>query len=162
MADASFDVVATLDRQEIDNALNQASKEIAQRFDFKGTHTTIEKTGEEVTITSATEQRAQAALDVFKERLVKRSVSLKSLDVAAPVSAGGGTTRIVCKFVEGIPEAKGKALAKTLRQSGLKVQAQIQGEQLRVTAKSRDELQQAIALLKQHDEDLPLQFVNYR
>jgi uncharacterized protein YajQ (UPF0234 family) len=162
MADASFDVVSKVDRQEIDNALNQAKKELAQRFDFKGTGTGIDWSGAEVVISSKAEARALAALDVFKERLVRRKVSLKALEAGEPKPAGGGTYRIVCEFVEGIPEDKAKALAKTIRQSKLKVQAQVQGDQLRVTGKSRDDLQRVISLLKEHDEGLALQFTNYR
>jgi cyclic-di-GMP-binding protein len=162
MADASFDVVSRIDRQEVDNALNQARKEVSQRFDFKGTGTSLEWSGNKVVIVSKTDQRAQAALDVFKDRLVKRSVSLKALEASEPRPAGGGTYRIECGFVEGIPEEKAKALAKTIRQSKIKVQAQVQGDQLRVTGKKRDDLQAVIALLKEHDEGLPLQFVNRR
>ncbi len=99
---------------------------------------------------------------MFKQRLVKRSVSLKGLEASDPKPAAGGTYRIVCSFVQGIPEDKGKALAKLLRQSGLKVQAQLQGDQLRVSGKSKDELQRAIALLREQDQGLPLRFVNYR
>jgi cyclic-di-GMP-binding protein len=162
MADASFDVVSKVDMQEVDNALNQARKELAQRFDFKGTGTSVEWSGKEILIASKTEQRAMAALDVLKEKLVKRSVSLKALDASDPKPAGGGTYRIECRLIEGIPEEKAKALAKTLRQSKLKIQAQVQGDQLRVTGKSRDDLQRAIALLKDNDEGLALQFTNYR
>ena len=162
MADASFDVVVKVDRQELDNAVNQAKREIGQRFDFKHTGTEIDWSGEQVVIVSKTEQRAAAALDVFKEKLVKRSVSLKSLEASDPKPAGGATYRIECSFLEGIPEDKGKALAKTLRQSKLKVQAQIQGDQLRVSGKTRDELQRAIALLKENDQGLALQFTNRR
>ena len=162
MADSSFDVVAKVDRQEVDNAVNQARKELTQRFDFKNTGTSLAWSGEEVVIVSKTDQRALAALDVFKEKLVKRSVSLKGLNASEPRPAGGGTYRVVCSFLQGIPEDKAKALAKTLRQSGLKVQAQVQGDQLRVTGKSKNDLQQAIALLKERDEGLPLRFTNYR
>jgi cyclic-di-GMP-binding protein len=162
MADPSFDVVAKVDRQEVDNAVNQASKELAQRFDFKNTGTSLAWSGQQVVIASKTDQRALAALDVFKEKLVKRSVSLKGLDASQPRPAGGGTYRIECSFVQGIPEDKAKALAKTVRQSGLKVQAQVQGDQLRVAGKKKDDLQKAMALLKEHDEGLPLRFTNYR
>jgi uncharacterized protein YajQ (UPF0234 family) len=162
MADASFDVVSKVDMQEVDNALNQAKKELAQRFDFKGTGTSVEWAGKEILVVSKAEQRAVAALEVLKERLVRRSVSLKSLEASDPKPAGGGTYRIECKFIEGIPEEKAKALAKTLRQSKLKIQAQVQGDQLRVTGKNKDDLQQAIALLKANDEGLALQFTNYR
>ena len=162
MADSSFDVVSQVNRQEVDNALNQARKEVAQRFDFKNTGTSLEWSGQDIVIVSKTDQRALAALDVLKDKLVKRSVSLKALDASDPRPAGGATYRIECRFIQGIPEDKAKALAKTLRQSGLKVQAQVQGDQLRVTGKSKDDLQKAIALLKERDEGLPLQFANYR
>jgi uncharacterized protein YajQ (UPF0234 family) len=162
MADSSFDVVARVERQEVDNAVNQAKKELAQRFDFKNTGTSLAWSGDGVTIVSKTEQRALAALDVFKEKLVRRKVSLKALTATDPKPAGGGTYRIECSFVQGIPEEKAKALAKAVRQSGLRVQAQVQGDQLRVSGKSKDQLQKAIALLKEHDEGLPLQFTNYR
>jgi len=162
MADASFDVVSQVDRQEIDNALNQAKREISQRFDFKNTGTSIDRSGDDVIIISSTDQRALAALDVFKERLVKRSVSLKALRASEPRPAGKSNYRIECTFIQGIPEDKAKALAKTIRQSGLKAQAQVQGDQLRVTSKSKDDLQKAIALLKERDEGLALQFTNRR
>jgi uncharacterized protein YajQ (UPF0234 family) len=162
MADSSFDVVSHVNRQEVDNAVNQAKKELTQRFDFKNTGTSIDWSGETVVIVSKTDKRALAALDVFKEKLVRRSVSLKSLEAADPKPAGGGTYRIECSFIQGIPEDKAKALAKTIRQAGLKVQAQVQGDQLRVSGKSKDDLQKAIALLKQNDQGLPLQFTNYR
>jgi uncharacterized protein YajQ (UPF0234 family) len=162
VADSSFDVVAKVDRQEVDNAVNQARKELTQRFDFKNTGTSLAWSGEQVMIVSKTDQRALAALDVFKDKLVKRSVSLKALTSSEPRRAGGGTYRVECSFLQGIPEDKAKALAKTIRQSGLKVQAQVQGDQLRVTGKSKNDLQQAIVLLKERDEGLPLRFTNYR
>ncbi len=162
MADSSFDVVSHVNRQEVDNAVNQAKKELAQRFDFKNTGTSIDWSGEAVAIVSKTDKRALAALDVFKEKLVRRSVPLKSLEAEEPKPAGGGTYRIECSFVQGIPEEKAKALAKTIRQSRLRVQAQIQGDQLRVSGKSRDDLQKAMSLLKENDQGLPLQFTNYR
>jgi uncharacterized protein YajQ (UPF0234 family) len=162
MADSSFDVVANVNRQEVDNALNQAKKELAQRFDFKNTGTSIGWSGDGVTIVSKTDKRAEAALDVFKEKLVRRKVSLKALEASDPRPAGGATYRIECTFIQGIPEEKAKTLAKTIRQSKLKVQAQVQGDQLRVSGKNKDDLQKAIALLKENDQGLPLQFTNYR
>ena len=137
MADASFDVVSKVDRQEVDNALNQAAKEVGQRFDFRGTNASIAWSGElGVTIKADTEERAKAALEVFKEKLVKRSISLKSLDAGDP---------------------------KLVRDEGPKgVQAQIQGDQLRVSGKKKDDLQTVIALLRNADLDVALQFVNYR
>jgi uncharacterized protein YajQ (UPF0234 family) len=162
MADSSFDVVSQVNRQEVDNAVNQAKKELTQRFDFKNTETSINWSGETVTIVSKTDKRALAALDVFKEKLVRRSVSLKALEAAEPRPAAGGSYRIDCSFLHGIPEDRAKALAKTIRQSRLKVQAQVQGDQLRVSGKSKDDLQKAIALLRENDQGLPLQFINYR
>src|SRR5919202_1392611 len=152
MADSSFDVVANVNRQEVDNALNQAKKELAQRFDFKNTGTSIDWSGDGVTIVSKTDKRAEAALDVFKEKLVRRKVSLKALAASDPSPAGGSTYRIECTFIQGIPEEKAKTLAKTIRQSKLKVQAQVQGDQLRVSGKNKDDLQKAIALLKENDQ----------
>jgi cyclic-di-GMP-binding protein len=147
----------------VDNALNQARKEVGQRFDFKSTGTSLAWSGDDlIVVVSKTDQRALAAVEVFKDKLVRRSVPLKALEASEPKPAGGGAYRIECRFVQGIPDDKARALAKTLRQSGLKLQAQIQGDQLRVTAKSRDELQKAIRLLKERDEGLPLQFINYR
>ena len=162
MADSSFDVVSHVDRQEVDNALNQARKELSQRFDFKNTGTSIDWSGEMVVIVSKADKRAAAALDVFKEKLVRRSVSLKALTASDPRPAGGGTYRIECSLVQGIPEEKAKAMAKTIRQSGLKVQAQVQGDQLRVSGKSKDALQKVMALIRENDQGLPLQFINYR
>jgi cyclic-di-GMP-binding protein len=162
LADSTFDVIAKVDRQEVDNAVNQAAKELAQRFDFKNTGTSLAWSGDQVVIASKTDQRALAALDVFKEKLAKRSVSLKALTASDPRPAGGGTYRVECSFVQGIPEDKAKALAKTIRQSGLKVQAQVQGDQLRVTGKSKNDLQQVMALLRERDQGLPLRFTNYR
>ncbi len=163
MADPSFDVVSKVDRQEVDNAFHQAEKELGTRFDFRGTGTTIAQSGENgVTITSETEERASAALDVFKEKLVKRNISLKSLDAGEPRQSGK-TYKIDCKVLEGIEADKAKAISKKIRDAAPKgVQAQIQGDQLRVTGKKRDDLQAVIALLKQEDFGVALQFTNYR
>lgn len=164
MADtSSFDVVSKVDRQEVDNALNQTSKELSQRFDFRGTNADISWAGEEaVTLKADTEDRVKAALDVFKEKLIKRQISLKSLDAADPQTSGKGY-KIDCKIVQGIESEKARAISKKIREEGPKgVQAQIQGDQLRVTAKKRDDLQAVIALLKQEDFGIALQFTNYR
>ncbi|GLY00798.1 MULTISPECIES: YajQ family cyclic di-GMP-binding protein [Actinoplanes] len=161
-ASPSFDIVSKVDRQEVDNAFNQAEKELGTRFDFRGTNTTLAKSGEAFTITSETEERATAALDVFKEKLVKRNISLKSLDAGEPRQSGK-TYKIDLKVVEGIETDKAKAISKKIRDEGPKgVQAQIQGDQLRVTGKKRDDLQAVIALLKQEDFGVALQFDNYR
>lgn len=163
MADPSFDVVSKVDHQEADNALNQAQKELAQRFDFRGTETTLQWSGDEaVTFSSSTDERIKAALEVFKEKLVKRNISLKSLEAGEPQSSGKGF-KLQAKIVEGIAADKAKQISKTIRDAGLKgVQAQIQGDQLRVSGKKKDQLQDVIALLKAEDFGIALQFTNYR
>jgi uncharacterized protein YajQ (UPF0234 family) len=163
MADPSFDVVSKIDRQEIDNALNQAAKEVAQRFDFRGTNATIEWAGDlGVTIKADTEERAKAALDVFKEKLIKRSISLKSLDAGEP-KASGKQYIITSSLKQGISQDDAKKIAKLIRDEGPKgVQASIQGDQLRVSGKKKDALQEVQALLKNADLEVALQFDNYR
>jgi len=163
VADSSFDIVSKVDHQEADNALNQAAKELSQRFDFKNTGTTIEWKGEEVVeITSGTEERAVAALEVFKEKLIKRSISLKAFSAGDPRSSGK-EYKINGKFTNGISSEQAKKLAKLIRDEGPKsVKTQIQGDELRVTSKSRDDLQDTIALVKGADLDFAVQFVNYR
>jgi uncharacterized protein YajQ (UPF0234 family) len=162
-ASPSFDIVSKVDHQEVDNAFRQTEKELGTRFDFRGTGTTVEKSGDEaVTISSETKERAEAALDVFKEKLIKRNISLKSLDAGEPRQSGK-TYKIDCKVIEGIETDKAKVISKKIRDEGPKgVQAQIQGDQLRVTGKKRDDLQAVIALLKQEDFGVALQFTNYR
>jgi uncharacterized protein YajQ (UPF0234 family) len=163
VADSSFDIVSKVDRQELDNAVNQTAKELGTRFDFRGTGAQINHSGENVVMIQAeTDQRAKAALEVFKEKLVKRGISLKSLDAGEP-KASGKTYRIECKIIQGIDSDKAKAISKRIRDEGPRgVQAQIQGDQLRVTGKKRDDLQAVIGLLKQADFGLALQFTNYR
>ena len=163
MADSSFDIVSKVDRQEADNALNQAAKELAQRFDFKNTGTTIEWKGElGVEITSGTEERAKAALEVFKEKIVKRGLSLKSFD-AGEARASGKEYKINGTFKAGISSGQAKKLAKLIRDEGPKsVKTQVMGEELRVTSKSRDDLQAVQALVRDADLDFATQFVNYR
>lgn len=163
MADPSFDVVSKVDHQEADNALNQAGKELSQRFDFRGTDTTIAWAGDDgVTITSATEERCAAAIEVFKEKLIKRGISLRSLEIGEP-QPSGKTFRVSGKLIEGISSENAKKIGKLIRDEGPKgVQSQIQGDQLRVSGKKRDDLQAVIALLKKADLDIALQFTNYR
>ncbi len=164
MADtSSFDIVSKVDRQEVDNALNQAAKELAQRFDFRGTNASIAWAGESgVTLKADTEDRVKAALEVFKEKLVKRQISLKALDAGDPAPSGKGYT-IDCTIVQGIDSDKAKAISKKIRDEGPRgVQAQIQGDQLRVTAKKKDDLQAVIAMLRNEDFGIALQFTNYR
>ncbi|MFI5780402.1 YajQ family cyclic di-GMP-binding protein [Nocardia sp. NPDC051570] len=163
MADSSFDVVSKVDRQEVDNALNQTVKELSTRYDFRGTGASIEWSGEEKIVLSAeSEDRVKAALDVFKEKLIRRDISLKAFDAGDP-QASGKVYKITGTVKEGISTETAKKIAKQIRDEGPKgVKAQIQGEELRVSAKSRDDLQAVIAMLKQADFDAALQFVNYR
>jgi uncharacterized protein YajQ (UPF0234 family) len=164
VADSSFDVVSKVDRQEVDNALNQAAKEVGQRFDFKGTGASITWSGESaVEIKANSDDRVRAVLDVFKERLVKRNVSLKALDHGDPQPAAGGTSRLVVSIKQGIDDQKAKEIVKRLKSDAPKgIQAQVQGDMVRVSSKKKDDLQAAIALLKQADFGIPLQFQNYR
>ena len=163
MADPSFDVVSKVDRQEVDNALNQTAKELGTRFDFRGVNATISWSGDEaVALQADTEERLKAALEVFREKLVKRGISLKALDAGEP-QPSGKVYKLSAKINQGIAADKAKAIAKKIRDEGPKgVQAQIQGDQLRVTAKKKDALQDVIALLKDSNFDIPLQFTNYR
>ncbi|MFD0000681.1 YajQ family cyclic di-GMP-binding protein [Nocardia sp. NPDC127526] len=163
MADSSFDVVSKVDRQEVDNALNQAGKELSQRYDFRGTGASIEWSGEEKIIISAeSEDRVKAALEVFKEKLIRRDISLKAFEAGDP-QASGKVYKITGELVQGITSENAKKIAKKIRDEGPKsVKAQIQGEELRVSSKSRDDLQAVISLLKNSDFDIALQFVNYR
>lgn len=163
MADNSFDIVSKLDRAEIDNAVNQTAKELAQRFDFKGTGAKVEFKGEmTIEIEAETEDRVRAALEVLKEKLVKRGISLKVLGAGDPRSSGR-LHKITCQLKEGINQEQAKKLAKLIRDEGpKKVKTQVQGDELRVSSPSRDELQEVIALVKDADLDFPVQFVNYR
>jgi len=163
VADSSFDIVSKVDKQELDNAVNQAEKELGTRFDFRGVNASVKATGEDlVALQADTEERAVAALEVFKEKLIKRGISLKSLDAGEPKQSGK-TYKIDCKIIQGIDSDKAKVISKKIRDEGPKgVQAQIQGDQLRVTSKKRDDLQAVIALLKDGDFGVALQFTNYR
>jgi cyclic-di-GMP-binding protein len=163
MADSSFDIVSKVDRQEVDNALNQSVKEIGQRYDFKDVGASIAWSGETgIEIKANSEERAKAVLDVFQEKLIKRGISLKSLDAAEP-KASGKEFRLAATIKEGIAQDDAKKISKIIREEGPKgVQAQIQGDQLRVTSKKRDDLQEVIALLKGKELTVALQFTNYR
>ena len=163
MADSSFDVVSKVDRQEVDNALNQAAKELATRFDFRGTDTTIAWKGEEVIeIVSSTEEGVKAAVDVFKEKLIRRDISMKAFDAGDP-QASGKTYKVSGTIKQGISSENAKKITKLIRDDGPKgVKAQIQGEEIRVSSKKRDDLQAVISMLKGADLDVALQFVNYR
>ena len=162
MADSSFDIVSKVDHQEADNALNQARKEVEQRYDFKGTDASIAWSGEQILIKANSEERAKAVLDVFQSKLIKRGISLKSLDTGEP-TASGKEYRIVSSLKGGISQENAKKIGKIIRDEGPKsVKSQIQGDELRVQSKSRDDLQEVIRILKAADLDVDLQFVNYR
>ena len=163
MADSSFDVVSKVDRQEVDNALNQAAKELATRFDFRGTDTRIAWTGDEaIEITSSTEERAKAAVEVFKEKLIRRDISMKAFDAGDPAQSGK-TYKVAGKLQQGISSENATKITKLIRDEGPKgVKTQIQGDEVRVSSKKRDDLQAVIAMLKQADLEVALQFVNYR
>jgi uncharacterized protein YajQ (UPF0234 family) len=160
----SFDVVSKLDMQEVDNAVNQTKKELGTRYDFRGTQTEIEQTPEGIVVRSADKEHVAAAYKVLMERMVKRSVSLRSLDPQEPEPAGGKTMRQLIKLKEGIATEKGKEIVKLIKESKLKVQAQIQDEQVRVTGKNRDDLQGVIRLLRANENEiaLDLQYINFR
>ncbi len=163
MADSSFDIVSKIDRQEADNALNQAVKEISQRYDFKNTGASIEWSGElGIEITANAEERALAVLDVFQSKLIKRGISLKALETGEPRQSGK-EVKISGTFAQGINQEQAKKVSKLIRDEAPKsVKVQIQGDELRVSSKSRDDLQSVQALVKGADLDFAAQFVNYR
>lgn len=162
MADSSFDVVSKVDKMEADNALNQAAKEIEQRYDFKGVGASIAFSGEDVLIKANSAERAKAVLDVFESKAIKRGISLKSIDAGEPY-ASGKEFRIEAKFKNGIEQDVAKKIGAFLRANAAKsVKSQIQGDELRVSSKSRDDLQNTIQLLKGEEFDVPLQFINFR
>ena len=162
MADSSFDIVSKVDHQEVDNALNQAAKEIAQRYDFKNVGASIVWSGDGIVMKANSEDRVKAVLDVFQEKLIKRGISLKALDSGEP-KASGKEYVLAASLKEGISQEDAKKLGKLIRDEGPKtVKAQVMGEELRVTSKSRDDLQTVQALVRDADLDFATQFVNYR
>ena len=162
MADSSFDIVSKVERQEVDNALNQAAKEISQRYDFKNVGASISWSGEKILMEANSEERVKAILDVFETKLVKRGISLKALDAGEP-QLSGKEYKIFANIQEGISQDNAKKVSKIIRDLGPKgVQAQVQGDQLRVSSKKRDDLQAVQQLLRGADLDVALQFDNYR
>ncbi len=162
MADSSFDIVSKVDKMEADNALNQAAKEISQRYDFKGVGASIEWSGEKVLMKASAEERVKAVLEVFEQKLIKRGISLRALDAGEPF-ASGKEYRIEAGLKNGIASEDAKKISKIIRDEAPKtVKAQIQGDELRVSSKNRDDLQATIALLKGKDLDVALQFINFR
>lgn len=162
MAESSFDVVSSVDLQEVKNAIGQAMKEITTRFDLKATSSNIELQGGEILITTGDESKIKAVRDVLEGRLVKRSVPLKALTFGAVEKALGGTARQKVELQKGIPSEKAREIVKLIKGTKLKVQASIQGEQVRVAGKNRDDLQAVIRLLKDTDLGIDMQFTNYR
>ncbi|MCR6492315.1 YajQ family cyclic di-GMP-binding protein [Cellulomonas sp. P24] len=163
-SESSFDIVSKVDRQEVDNALNQAAKEIIQRYDFKNVGASIAWSGEKIVMVANSEERVKAILDVFQTKLIKRGISLKSFDTGdGEPHASGKEYRLEGTIVEGLSSENAKKIGKIIRDEGPKgVKSQITGDELRVSAKSRDDLQEVIALLKAADLDVALQFTNYR
>ena len=164
MANSSFDIVSKFDKQEVANAVNAAAKEIANRYDFKNVGASIELSGEKIVMKANSEERVKAVLDVLQTWLVKRKVSLKHLDGSdADPKLSGKEYRLECALKEGISQENAKKIAKIIRDEGPRgVKAQIQGDELRVSSKSKDDLQAVMALLKGQDLDVALTFTNYR
>jgi cyclic-di-GMP-binding protein len=162
-SDASFDVVSRVDPQELDNALNQARKEIAGRFDFKNSIASIESDDKSITILADDEMKLRNVIDILQSKAVKRGIDIKAFDMSAkPEQASGNALRQKIVLRSGIPKDKSKALMDAIKGAKLKVQAQYQDEQIRVSGKSKDDLQKVMQLLKGLDYELPLQFTNYR
>jgi cyclic-di-GMP-binding protein len=162
MADSSMDIVSKVDRQEVDNALNQTAKEISQRFDFKNVGASIAWSGDKIEMKANTEERVKAVLDVFQQKLVKRGISLKAVTAGEP-ALSGKEYRLGAEMQEGLSQENAKKVSKIIRDEGPKsVKVQIQGDELRATSKSRDDLQAVQALLKGKDLDFAVQFTNYR
>jgi uncharacterized protein YajQ (UPF0234 family) len=162
--DFSFDVVSKVDLQEVSNAVAQSSKEIGTRFDFRGSVSRIEWDEKALTLTLTSDDagKLKSVVDILEGRLVKRGIALKALDFGKVEPAAGGSVRQVVKVQQGIPSEKAKAIVRTIKDRKVKVQAAIQSDQVRVSGRSKDDLQAAIALLRGEDFGLPLQFTNYR
>jgi uncharacterized protein YajQ (UPF0234 family) len=160
--ESSFQIVSEVNLQEIDNAVNQASKEISTRYDFKGSGADLAWDKEAITVFADNDFHVKSAVDVLQSKIIKRGISLKALDYQKIEPASGGTVRQKILIKQGIPQEKAKDIGKLLRDAKLKVQSQIEGDKLRISSKSKDELQHAIKLIKDQDYDIPLQFVNFR
>src|SRR5882724_1263968 len=159
----SFDVVSQLNLQEVDNALNQARKEVSQRYDFKDTATIIDwDKKEKISIESTDEFKVNAVDDVLREKLARRQVALKAVDFGTIEPGPNGRAKQEIKLKQGIDSDKAREIVKLVKDTKIKVQAQIMGDQVRVSGKKRDDLQAAIQTIRGHDFDLPLQFVNFR
>ncbi len=158
----SFDIVSEVDFQEIRNAVNQAQKELAQRYDFKGSKAEIILDKEEIKVMAEDDFRIRSIVDIIQGKMVKRKVPLKSLDYSKVEAAGGGMVRQIIKIQRGISKEKGKEIVSAIKGYKMKVQSQIMEDQVRVTSKSKDELQKVMQILREKDFDIALQFTNYR
>ena len=158
----SFDVVSVVDLQEVDNAINQATKEINNRFDFKGSKTKITFENNQLTIISDDDFRLKSAKDVLETKMVKRGIDLKALKYGKIEEATGNTVRQRADLIQGIDKDKAKVITKALKNSKIKVQSTLQDDQVRVSGKNRDDLQAAMQLIKEEDLGMPIQFVNFR
>jgi uncharacterized protein YajQ (UPF0234 family) len=162
MADSSFDIVSKVDLQEVKNAIAQATKEIQTRFDLKGTGSSADLAGEEIVLASSDDFKLRAVREVLEQRLVKRSVPLKAITWGEVEHALGGTVRQKASLQSGIPTEKAREIVKIIKGTKLKVQAAIQGDQLRVSGKNRDDLQAVMRVLREADLGIDMQFANYR
>lgn len=160
--DSSFDIVSVVDMQEVNNAVNQANKEIAQRYDFKNSKSEITVDEENLKIISDNQYKLESVIDIFQTKLIKRNVSIKNLEYGKIEEASGGTVRQIIKIKQGIESEKAKEIVKVIKDTKIKVQAQIMGDQVRVTGKNKDDLQEVLHLLKEKDFDIELSFTNYR
>ncbi|MCC5912389.1 MAG: YajQ family cyclic di-GMP-binding protein [Clostridiaceae bacterium] len=160
--DNSFDIVSEVDMQEVTNAISQTDKEIAQRFDFKDSNTTVEKSNDEITIVTSDELKLKNVIDILQTKLTKRQVSIKAFDYQKVEKSLGGRVKQVIKIKQGINKEEAKKITSLIKNSKLKVQASVQGEVVRVSGKNRDDLQQVMQLLKDADLPMSLQFTNYR
>lgn len=161
-SESSFDVVSEVDLQEVDNAVNQAIKEFEQRFDFKGSKSSITLEGEEIKLLSDDEFKMQNLIDILESKMIKRKVPLRSLDYGKIEDSSGGTVKQTVKIQKGLSKEKGKDVIAAIKSSKIKVQAQIMDDQVRVTGKNKDDLQAVMHLLREKDLGVELQFINFR
>jgi uncharacterized protein YajQ (UPF0234 family) len=160
--ECSFDIASKIDLQEVDNAVHQTVREIAQRFDFKGSQTTVARDAHAIQLSTEDEFKLRQVMDILESKLVKRGVSLKALDRKPPEPAGGGRVRQEIALQQGIPIEKAREIVKRVKETKRKVQAQIQEDQVRVFSRDKDELQAVIQMLREHDFGIHMQFLNYR
>jgi len=158
----SFDIVSKIDLQEVDNAINQARKEIATRYDFRGSKSRIDWDKEKIDVVADDDFKMRQLMDIIKEKAVRRTIDVRALDIGKPEEGPGGLIKCEIKLKQGVPVETAREMIKAIKDSKIKVQAQIQEDQVRVSGKKRDDLQEAITLIRGKGYDLPLQFVNFR